>query len=292
MELSRYVDAYTLERDLAESSVEQLKLRAKLLTEFAGGKLCLCELNADLVNRWLVSRQQAGLSPDTVHADRSKLLALWRAAADSGLCPPPGKVRRIKRPKKPVRAFTHDDVAKLLAVAEKMRGNIKTRIHGKLWDSGVSRRLYWLAFIRTAYDSALRRSDVLSIERDWIREHGGCGFISIVQSKTGRTITKRLWQPTMEAIDKLCGERKTGPIWQGYPTRRVWCQAFKRLCKRAGVSGSAKWLRRSSASYMAREHGRDAAKRHLGHSSDGVLDESYLDLTIAYPHAVMPPPLP
>jgi integrase len=288
MELSVYVDRYVLEHDLADSSVEQLKLRAKLLTEFAGGSLCLCRLTDELVNRWLVSRQQKGLSPDTVHADRAKILTLWRAAADAGLCKPPGKIRRIKRPRKIPRAFTHDDVAKLLAVVNRMRGNIKSRVNGKLWDSGVSRRLYWAAFIRSGYDSGLRRSDLLSIERDWIRDGSCC----IVQSKTGKVIHRRFRPETMQAIDALCAGRKTGPIWCGYPTRRVWCQAFKRLCKRAGVDGSAKWLRRSGASYTAREHGKDAAKQFLGHATDHVADASYLDPAIAFPSPVMPPPLP
>lgn len=288
MELSVYVGRYVLEHDLAESSVEQLQLRAKLLTDFAGGKLCLCEIDAELVNRWLVSRQQKGLSPDTVHGDRSKIIALLNAASESGLCPPLGKVRRIKRPRKIPRAFTHDDVAKVLAVVKKLRGNIKL---GRK-DTGTSRRLYWVAFILAAYDSGLRRSDLLSVERNWVRPDDGGGSLCLVQKKTGRVIYRRFRQSTMAAIDALCAGRTTGPIWCGYPTRRVWCQAFKRLCKKAGVDGSAKFLRRSGASYTAREHGRDAAKQFLGHATDYVADASYIDPSIAYPSPVLPPRLP
>lgn len=292
MRLTDYVSRYVLENDLADGSIEQLSLRAKLLTQFAGGELTLGGLSDELLNRWLVARQEQGLSPDTVAADRVKALTLWRSAAQAGLCQPPGKIRRIKRPQKIPRAFTLDDVRQLLAAADKLQGTIQLKIEGKWWDSGVSRRLYWLAWIRAAYDSALRRSDLLAIERNWIRPTDSGGAVSLVQHKTGKVIVKRFRDTTMRAIDDLCAGRKTGPIWCGYPSRRVWCQAFKRLCKRAGVDGSGKWLRRSSASYVAREHGRDEAKRHLGHKSDGVVDASYLDPLIAFDEPPLPPPLP
>lgn len=287
MELTDYVSRYALENDITPESVEQLSLRASMLTRFSGGALCLCQLTDDLLNRWLVARQQSGLSPNTVHADRGKILALWNSATDAGLCPPPGKIRRIKCPRKPVRAFTHEDMAKLLTVVRKLRGNIRV----KRRDTGTPRRLYWLAFILAAYDSGLRRSDLLSVERSWVRPDDGGGSLCLVQRKTGKVIYRRFRQATMQAIDELCNGRTTGPIWCGYPTRCVWCQAFRRLRKRAGVDGSAKWLRRSGASYTAREHGKEAAKQFLGHATDYVADSSYLDLTIAYPSPVLPPPI-
>lgn len=289
--LISYVDRYALENDLASESVEQLKLRARLLTRYAGGHLELPQLTSDLVNRWLVQRQQQGLSPSTVAADRVKILTLWRAAHDSGLCASPGKVRTIKRPHKVPRAFTHEDIKKLLAVAERLKGNIRYKIDGRWYHSDVSRARYWVAWIMAAYDSALRRSDLLAVERNWIVPHNGGGIIGTVQSKTGRTQFVHFRAETMQTIDALCNGRTTGPIWCGYGTRRVWCQAFGRLCKAAGVAGSGKWLRRSSASYVARDYGKEAAKRHLGHATDGVADASYIDAMIAYPAPVLPPPI-
>lgn len=291
MELLAFVRKYALENDIRTDSIEQLLTVARLITRFNGGALPLEELTNDLANRWLVYRQELGLSADTVSANRTKLLTLWRAAADAGLCQGFGKIRRIKKPRRIPRAFTHDELSALLAAANRLRGNIRHRdTVNKCWiDTGVKRRTYMAAWIHAAYDCALRRSDMQAIERQFIMPYDGGGMLGIVQSKTGRTIVVRFRPTTMKAIDELLHGRKTGAIWIAYGTRRIWCQAFKRLCKRAGVDGSAKYLRRSSASYFARDHGRDAAKRHLGHASDTVIDESYIDPTIAYPAPLLPP---
>jgi integrase len=291
MDLTEYVERrYALENDISEESVTQLCIRARQLTRFAGGVLPLASLTDDLVNNWLVLRQKSGLSPDTVHGDRAKILAIWRAAAEAELCAPPGKVRRIKRPRKIPRAFTHEAIVALLHVARRLRGTMKyKRADGKWHDTGVLRRLYWPSWINAAYDCGLRRSNQMIIERNWIMPYEGGGILGVTMPKTGRTIVIRFRPDTMADIDALCNGRTTGPIWFDYPTRRVWCQAFKRLCKSAGVDGTAKWLRRSGASYTAREYGREAAKRFLGHASDTVADASYIDPLIACPAPVLPP---
>jgi integrase len=293
MQLLKYVDRYALENDITRDSVDQLRIRARLLTTFAGGALQLADLSAELVNRWLVSRQAQGRSPDTVAADRTKILTLWNSAAETGLCQSPGKIRRIKRIHKLPRALQHEAIERLLAVAGTLKGTIRHRDKstGRFYDTGVKRSLYWHSWIQAAYDSGLRRGNQLLIERNWIMPFDGGGILGILQPKTKRSIVVRFRPSTMQAIDALCGGRTTGPIWGDYGSRRVWCQAFKRLCRRAGIEGTAKWLRRSGASYLAREQGKDAAKRFLGHATDGVADASYIDPMIAYPAPLLPPPV-
>jgi integrase len=294
MLLVDFVERYARENDLADGSVEQLRIPARLLDRFAGGALPCQALCDDLVNEFLISRQRVGRSPETVASNRTKLLTLWRSAADAGLCAPPGRIRRIKRPQRIVRAFTHEAISRLLCVVRTLRGNIhyRDRLTSKWRDTGVRRRDYFRAFILADYDSGMRRGDLLSIERNWIRQDGrGGGAIALVQSKTGRVQTKRFRARTMRAIDRLCNGRTTGRIWIGYDTKRAWCQEFKRIVRKAGVGGSSKWLRRSSASYIARRYGKEAAKRHLGHASDGVADASYLDPLIAFAPVPLPPPI-
>ena len=71
MELTDYVFRYEIAHDLEKTTVAQLKNAATLLTRFAGGKLAVDDLCGDLVNRWLHSRREAGLSPDTIRGIRT-----------------------------------------------------------------------------------------------------------------------------------------------------------------------------------------------------------------------------
>jgi integrase len=135
----------------------------------------------------------------------------------------------------------------------------------------------------------LRLGDMLDLEIPWIWPGG---YLSLVQNKTGRTHRVQFRQETMAMILELIGDRKTGKVWSLPVRREQFYWWFNRLRKKAGLpQGTSKWIRRSSASYIAARYGVDAASHHLGHRSRGLAEKHYLDHRICYQHHRLPPPL-
>lgn len=286
MELTDYVDRYRLGHDVEFGTVGQLRNAARLLTRFAGGSLPVQKLSGDLVNRWLLARRDAGLSPETVRSNRTSILMLWRSAADEGLVGQPERICRIKRRDRVIRAFTSDELLALLRAADAMPGNY--RLHK------VPKRLYMRSFILAAYETGLRLSDMLLIRRKdiWWPDSKGTAILSLVQTKTGHSHRVHLRESTMREVD-ACARAGTPHeyIW-GTVTKRHFFVRMKRLCESAGIVGSSKLIRRSGASYVARELGEAAATRFLGHRSPELARRNYLDNTIVVQSVPMPPPLP
>lgn len=283
MTLIAYVARYAEQRDISQGRIEQLRIVTRLLSKFAGHEVRLVELCDTLANQWLMDRQK-NVSAETVAGNRRCLLALWRSAADDNLCEPPRKVRRIRLPERAPRAFTLDELQRLLNAADSLKG--------KLRGTSIPKRLYWLSYIHAAYDTAVRRSDLLQIAPgDIWPQTDGSGVLVFVQSKTGHQHRARFRPSTMKLIRECVAcDPKRPHIWPEWSDRRRWFRSFKVLCKRAGVQGTSKLIRRSSASYLEAVNP-GTASQHLGHRSPGLDRKSYLDQSICSPSRPMPPGL-
>jgi integrase len=285
MQLTGFVDRYRLTHDVESSTVGQLKNAARLLTRFAGGSLDVENLSEELVNRWLLYRRDEKRSPETVRSNRTSILMLWRAAADEGLIRPPGRVCRIKRRERVIKAFTADDLTALLRAADSLQGVYRL--------SRIPQRLYLRSFVLAAYDTGLRLSDLLHIRRKdiWWPDNHGTAILSLVQTKTRHSHRVHLREATMIEVDACArAGREREYIW-GMVTKRHFYVRMRRLCDAAGLTGSSKLIRRSGASYIARELGEAAASRFLGHRTPELARRNYLDQTIVAAQSPMPPPL-
>lgn len=277
-----FVATYRRSRDLKTDTIKQLECVARAFERFAG-PIPWRDVNDDLTNDWLCQLQDEGrLSPVTIYSRRRLFLTLWRAAYDAGLVERlPQRVRRIKQPDIVPVAFLADEIQAMLNVAEEMTGDVR--------GLRLPRRLWWRSFLLAAYDSGLRLSDLLSIERDWIWRGGR---LSIVQAKTGRTHTVQFRAETMAAIEEsmaACPRRRL--IWPLWCSRDCWHRHFRRLRRDAGLSrGSSKWIRRSSASYVEAAHP-GTGSAHLGHRSADLARKHYFDPRIVTHEATAPPSL-
>lgn len=279
MSIVDYIKKYSREHDIAASTIQQMEIAGKLLCRFAGRQIGIDELSDDLLNGWLVARKQEGRSPATIRGNRTSILTLWYAAYEDGLIQGlPRRVRVIKQPDRVPECWTLEQLGKLLAACD--------RLEGRFRNLPVSKRLYARSLINAKYDTALRLSDVLSIERDWIWPGG---YVSIVQSKTGRAHRVQFRETTLaeiaEVTEALPNRRL---IWPAFAQRRRFYVFFRQLVRDAGLRGTSKWLRRSSASYFERENP-GAAWRHLGHTGPGLDREHYLDPRVSYPAMPLPP---
>lgn len=269
MNISELTKVYISERDNTENYNQQLEFCIRHLNNFVGRDLSPAALNCDLVNRWITHLQETcDLSPSSVARYRRAVITIWKFAADLDRCEYP-IVRRIKRVKlvhKPPQAFNIPEVASLVESAKQERG---------IYGEGIRRGLFWASIIGTAYDTGLRRGDILALPFD---VSDGKPF-QVVESKTGRVQLRQISPRVCEWI-RVSGERNLAFPWSlGI---REFPDHFNRIRERAGIKrGHFKWLRRTNGSLLGT----------LGHSSQRVFETFYNDKTLSNT-VVLPPEIP
>lgn len=276
--LAGYVEKFLSERDVTPTYAKMLRAHCRAFMRWSRRSVRIADVNAESVNRWLASLDPK-LSAETRDTYRRNLLAVWRAAVVDGLNDhPPLRIRKIKKPRAIIHAYTHDEIKQLLAAASRLRGRHR---------NGNRRSDFWCALIHAAYSTALRRSDLLIVFKSQI---GPDGTAQIVQSKTGHYHTVRF---SNEALAFSARLQCPNGLLLPWPYRRdALAPRFQALKKLAGVNrGSLKWIRRSAASYAQRERYGDGP-RILGHKSPQVFSQSYEDRTITGEKPPEPPRLP
>lgn len=276
--LMRFVEEYLSARDVTPTYADTLRAHCRAFARWSGRSVHINELNPTDVNEWLATLRQSKLRPTSVDGYRRNLLAVWRFAYEVGACDTPAlRVRTIKVPRQIVRAYTHEEIRRLLHAASQLRGRHR---------NGNRRSDFWQAMIHAAYATALRRSDLLLIFRRDIDEHG---VATIIQSKTGNLVRVRFSPDALGYAKRLCCPNGLLLPW---PYRRdAMAPRFSAIKKLAGINrGSLKWLRRSAASYAERDQP-GAGSRILGHRTAHVFKSHYEDATIAGEQPVTPPKL-
>lgn len=231
--------------------------------------LVLCKRLPWLVSDLTVERIDAyltealhRLAPSTVQNHRRMLNTLRKAAFSDGLVVDAsiGKpLRRVKADPPLVRAWTHRELSHLLAVASQMTGGTLRCPH----------KILLPAWILVGYSSGLRLGDMLAITYDQLRGDK----LALVLRKTRTPHVVLLDQPALDAIARLprCGPRIFGSL----VGRSRIIVALRRLVKESGLTGSGKYLRRSSATYA--EISGISASGHLGHRTPGLAQRHYVD---------------
>lgn len=256
MTVRQFAEAYALQSGASPGYREQLIVMAKRLP-WGVADLTVANIDAYLTHAL------NHLAASTVHNHRRMLSTLRRAALRDGLlvddCTRP--IRRVKHTLPMVRAWTHDEMRTLLAVASEMPG-------GTLY---CPHRILLPAWILVGYSSGLRLGDLLAITYDSLR---GDRLATVLQ-KTRQPHVVVLDANALESIRSL--PRRGPKIFGGLVGRSRIIVAMRSLVKRAGLTGSGKYLRRSSATY-AQLAGMDATG-HLGHLTPGM-KRHYLDPVI------------
>jgi integrase len=262
-DLARDYDAF---RDCRPATVDQYKIAAGLFEEWAGKPVLLVELNEGSVSAWL--RDYASkAAPATVKGKRAMMMALWRTAADEGLCEPPTRRVRVQRkstPRPPVEAWTRDEVARLLTACRGLRRRHRC---------GLTRAAWFDLAVRMAWDSGLRWRDLVSLEASRVAPDGTC---TVVQAKTGRPARFRLSPQTMAALAETmrrCPREIVCP-WPASP--QAFGAQVRRLVAAAGIRrGTWRWIRRASGTDVEIQRP-GAGSVHLGHAPGSrVFHEHY-----------------
>lgn len=268
------LDRYDLSRDLRPSSVQQLRFTISGLSRFLGRPAVLADLNPDQINRYIRFMRDKGYASRTIKGRRDNLVTLWRYARRAKLTDirPAGVRKVVARPPSP-QAWPVEAVTRLLRAAESMQGTTP---------AGHKARDYWPAYIRCAWDTGLRRCDLLRLRAADVRD----GVIAVQQEKTGVVVVCRLQPKSLAALARL-GD---GGLAWGLPGFERFYRHFRTLLHLAGLTGKPKWLRRSSATAVELEHP-GMGSRHLGHRTPGLAEKHYLDPAILARNKPQPPEL-
>lgn len=263
---------YLISHRLCVSSTWQLRHTVELFGRWLGRKPQITDLADGEVSRWLCSLEDA-FSQRTVAGHRVNLLSLWRACAACGVCDPPCCVRREPKPAPMPIAWTLDELHRLLDACQCPSGSFR---------DGRGRAMYLTTLVRAAYDTGLRRSDLWQLERDQVRPDG---TVVIRQHKTGHPHNPQLRQIALTGFQLLSGDR---PLRCPYASTGAWYRFWESITQQAGIRpGCLQMIRRTGASYVERDQP-GSATRYLGHRTPGMA-RHYVDLSIARPHAVLPP---
>lgn len=272
--LRDFASQYVICRPITRPYAKRLLWTANALEAFSGATEIKTTLTESVVNSFLSANSDK--SPYTIRSYRSDIVSLWNAAADLGLVSAP-ILRRILLPKMPdlvIDCYTVDEARALADTAKLLVGRYS-------W--GVRRRDYWNAAIRLAWDTGLRRGDVIAFSRDSIRPDN---VVMVLQNKTKKKVPVKLRPSTANAIDVIGGP---------YPLRfasniNYFTRHFAKIVRASGVRrGTFKWLRRASGSYVDAQLPGTGYK-HLGQSGQQVFDKHY-DAKLNGRNLPMPPEL-
>jgi integrase len=267
-------ECYLNARDISPVYANNVRVRIRAYCDWVGSD-DLAALDCSLANEWLAT---IGGSPFTVDGYRRALRCVWFDLYESGAVEePPFRLRRIKKPRLKIHAYTHVEIMALAGYAARLAGYQK---------NGNKRADFWQSAILTAYSIGVRRGDLLDL---LLEEVAPDRTLTCIQNKTGYPVRLKVSEYAWNYLQRL--ERPCGRLLP-WPNRLdAFTSAFRRLRDRAGVTrGSFKWIRRAAGSYAEARRPGDGAKL-LGQRSQAVFWASYGDLDIIGAEPVEPPPL-
>lgn len=252
-----------LHRAVGPGQAYQLDRSCRILAEWLGCDPVLADLDGDVLSAWIRADAER-YAPRTAHRHRADVLGVIRDAAAEGFCEKPGRVRPVRRPAPNPRAWTPAEVSRILAASYRLEFGYPCRRRPP--------KTYWPALIRTAWETGLRRGDLLRIRQADVRDDG---TVAVVQGKTGTPIVRWIEPETVRLVRGLGANCLAWPLAIQTLARHV-----ARIVREARVRplGGLHALRRSGATDVAlHSPGRQTA--FLGHSGPGA-DRHYIDQSI------------
>jgi integrase len=271
-------NGYFLERAISPKYREQFDVVLRAIRKWHGDMVHADDFTDDFVNLWLAHEAKL-VGPETLKNRRRMILTLWRYAWDRELIADmPRRIRSVRVPPKIPSAWTAEEVQRLLVAADDFC------LHHVHPIAKCRTRLFWRAMIMVVWDSALRRVDWERLKRSDI---GDDGVIVLVQHKTDWPLKCTLRPETVAAIDATNPTNREFIFGSGSSQR---CRSFKRIVTVAGLTGSLKKLRKSSATAVERLQP-GAAMAHLGHKTPGLAARHYIDPRLTQATKIQPPSL-
>ena len=295
MTLYEILDRYAVLNNLSDRTIELYTCTLDRFRDFLrieSGDVAKVPTAADLDDmvvskflRWRAKTPHRGRipKPSSVLKDRTQLVALWNFAARKKLAAEFPALARMRVPQRIPRAYTAEDVAKLIVTARR-----RPRYVG-----GQPAAWWWPTLIYTAYCTAERISALLSVRWSEV-DLDNCRIVFLADTRKGHT--RDIVREITSDLAKMLRTRKGQPDdlvwhWDRMSRDSIWT-SLKMLCNKAGVTYRGfHGLRRAAASYTALRHGKAAATALLDHSNPRLAD-LYVDPAICPPERTSVESLP
>lgn len=268
LSLISYVEMYLLARDVSPEYAATLRARCRKFSEWCGRGVKVTELTDELVSSFLAHLQaEQQLTSSTIRGYRQYLIAVWSAAYEDRLTDTrPSRVRLIKMRLAAPRCWTLKQIREQLLPAAR-----KTK--GKFRGSSIPKAHFLEAWIRTALNTGLRASDQFLLRNEDARQ----GRFTVIQHKTGFPVVCQLSEATLDAIDRMGWDGEFVFPW--YSRREQWYFECRQMIRRAGLTGTMKYLRRAAGTYAELERP-GSGHEVLGQRDPGVFNRFYRDRTL------------
>lgn len=265
---------YCATRDVCDAYRHSLARTVRKANE--AGLLSAADLKPEAVSKFVLGLSTAAITRQNT---RRELLTLWRYAFEEHLTDvPPMRVAKIRVASKPVEAWSHSELQRLLACAEQDVTPIGGTTSMRICD-------FMPCWIVVAYDTGIRFGDMHTLRASQIRN----GFLTATASKTGKQLVRPLSPYALTLVNRLAKKSKDGTLFKWFLTRRRALVKIREFLDRHEFRGSSKYLRRSCATYIEATRPGEAT-RYLQHSAASVTSKHYVDESLlAVPCG--PPPI-
>jgi integrase len=282
MTLRELLDAeYAPLRGLAPKALLQYRMTIDRYGESLLREPTLADLDPIAVQRFLSARRLQ-VSIATVVKDRTHLVALWGYAARARHVERFPTLPPLKAPGRIPRAYTIEQVSKLVRTARAWPGEV----------AGLPAGVWWSTILRCGYETAERVGAMLQLRwRDVDLE--GRHVVYVAETRKGAT--RDIQRAISEGLAGWLAMIRRGPNDRVWPWIRhhesLWYD-LRKITTAAGVPHRGfHGLRKTAASYVAKAGG--DATGLLDHSDPRITRDSYVDPSIAPPRSSLEdlPPL-
>lgn len=270
------LDEMELERSLRSTTQWGMQAAVVTFVRFCG-RDSLDELNARTVSEFVRYMEAEGMAPTTRRGYRNYIISLWKFAYIKGMVAERCEAERIRSVKVPYKnpvAFTREEVAALVHTAESMRSRPLFGSAGRYAKAmqGTPFNLYWGALLRVAWDSAFRRSDLLTglYKVDGLQwseinlRDDGSAYVLRSQAKTGQPVEAILSPRTVEAMQAIRTTDDAVFYWPA--SSRRFIGMFEEI-RAAAKLPNGKEVRRLPFKCIRRASCTDVAQRNLADAS-------------------------
>lgn len=285
-------DVYLPNHDygVADSTAAQLRSAIGTLERIVGRKIHVEELSTQLINNaldWI----RANRRPDTFRTTRGSLLTLWRAAIHTGHNQNTiQNIRKFRAPKRKPVAFTPSEILSILETACPPNTDNAILEFKRLPGIDIPEAYWFDSIIRTAYDTALRLGDLLSLKPSQIEFGKDGGEVTLLVSKTQEDVTRWLSPATCHSIQRVLRfESRRELVWPLWGLRCAFYRRFRSIVKRSGVrAGTFRYIRRCAVTWAEIQH-EGQGSTLAGHANRRVTLESYRDVSQIDTSRIAPP---
>lgn len=213
---------------------------------------------------------QDGCSPATANKDCAQLTAIWRFANYNRMIDHAPNVRMMPMPERVPLAWTPEEIGKLLAAIETMRGKVV----------GMPDKIWWKALIHALLDTGERIGAMTGVKRCFLQENY---LLFPAEVRKGRKREKmyKLSETTVELLAEMAKYVSYTKSELLFPWDRSATHIYHRyneILRRANLDTSSRSkfhrLRRTVASAVANQGGDPTAA--LDHASPKTT-KAYLD---------------